>query len=168
MNDHGSSLLSPHSADMTKERFEQILRGASDISRQFAMSFVTNHLPVDYRYVVSLNQSYDENPLKADEMHYSNDPPSVGDLDCPLTSIDVAQLLCRNGALPEWIDISAYKASERFTVFSLICCGRFTANADLLYYADSDFSPFGIKSPAMPPHWTYAQGRFDLNSTRSH
>ena len=153
---------------MTRARFEQALRGASDASRQFALSVVTNDLPTDYRYVAYLNQSFDENPLEADETVYPEDPLLVGDLDTPLSSVEIVQLLCRGDAVPEWIDISAYRVTHRFTVFSLHSCGRFTPNAERLYYADSDLSPFGIKSPVLPPRWTEAQGRFDLNTTRSH
>jgi hypothetical protein len=153
---------------MTRERFEQALRRASDASRQFALSVVTNDLPTDYRYVAYLNHSFDENPLEADETVYPEDPLRVGDLDSPLSSVEIVQLLCRADAVPEWIDIAAYRATHRFTVFSLHSCGRFTPNAERLYYADSDLSPFGIKSPVLPPRWTEAQGRFDLNTTRSH
>jgi len=153
---------------MTRARFEQALRGASNASRRFALSVVTYDLPTDYRYVAYLNQSFDGNPLEADETVYPDDPFRVGDLDSPLSSVEIVQLLCRDDAVPEWIDISAYRVTDRFTVFSLHCCGRFTPNADRLYYADNDLSPFGIKSPVLPPRWTEAQGRFDLNTTRSH
>ena len=153
---------------MTRARFEQALRGASDASRQFALSVVTNDLPTDYRYVAFLNQSFDGNPLEADETVYPDDPLRVGDLDSPLSSVEIVQSLCRGDAVPEWIDISAYRVTDRFTVFSLHCCGRFTPNAERLYYADSDLSPFSIKSPTLPRSRTEAEGRFDLNATRSH
>ncbi len=152
---------------MTRVRFEQALRGASEASRQFALSVVTNDLPMDYRYVAFMNQSFDESPLGADETVYPDDPLRVGDLDLPLSSAEIVQLLCRDDAVPEWIDISAYRVIDRSTVFSLVCCGRFTPNAERLYYADSDLSPFGIKSPVLPNRWTKEQGRFDLNTTRS-
>lgn len=132
------------------------------------MSVVTNDLPTDYRYVAYLNQSFDENPLEANETVYPDDPFRVGDLDSPLSSGEIVQLLCRGDAVPEWIDITASRVTDRTTVFSLHCCGRFTPNAERLYYADSDFSPFGIKSPVLPTRWTETQGRFDLNTTRSH
>ena len=132
------------------------------------MSVVTNDLPTVYRYVAYLNQSFDGGLLEADETVYPDDPFRVGDLDSPLSSVEIVQSLCRGDAVPEWIDISAYRVTDRFTVFSLHCCGRFTPNVERLYYADSDLSPFGIKSPVLPPRWTEAQGRFDLNTTRSH
>jgi hypothetical protein len=153
---------------MTRARFEQALRGASEASRQCALSIVTNELPTDYRYVAYLNQSFDENPLEADETIYPDDPSVAGDLDSPLCAEEIVQLLWRENAIPEWIDISAYRATDRFTVFSLHCCGRFTPNIERLYYAGSDLCPFGIKSPVLPPRWIEAQGRFELNTTRSH
>ena len=153
---------------MTRARFEQALRRASEASRQFASSLVTNELPTEYRYVAYLNQSFDENPLEADETVYPDDPLRVGDLDSPLSGVEIVQLLCRDDAVPEWIDISACRVTDHSTVFSLLCCGRFTPTAERLYYADSDLSPFGIKSPVLPTRWTEARGRFDLNTTRSH
>ncbi|MDZ4403745.1 hypothetical protein [Prosthecobacter sp.] len=153
---------------MTRAKFEQALRGASEASRQFALTVVTNDLPTDYRYVVYLNQSFDESPLEADVTVYPDDPLGVGDLGSPLSTVEVVQLLCRDDAVPEWVDISAYRVTDRFTVFSLHCCGRFTSNIERLYYGDSDLCPFGIKSPVFPPRWKEAQGRFDLNTTRSH
>ncbi|HBJ86960.1 MAG TPA: hypothetical protein DDZ88_24500 [Verrucomicrobiales bacterium] len=128
---------------------------------------VTNDLPTDYRYVVYLNQSFDESPLEADETIYPDDPFGVGDLSSPLSSVEIVQLLCRDDAVPEWIDISAYRVTDCFTVFSLHCCGRFTSNIKRLYYGDSDLCPFGIKSPVFPPRWKEEQGRFDLNTTSS-
>jgi len=162
------SVRPTNSAHMTRARFEQALRGASDASRKFALSLVTNDLPTDCRYVAYLNQSCDEKPLEANETVYPEDPLRVGAVDSPLSTVEIVQLLCRDDAVPEWIDISAYRVTDRFTVFSLHCCGRFTPNSERLYYADSDLSPFGIKSPVLPPRWTDAQGRFDLNTTRSH
>lgn len=132
------------------------------------MSIVTNDLPTNYRYVAYLNQSFDENPAEADETVYPDDPSGVGDLGSPLSAAEIVQLLYRDDAVPEWIDISAYRVTDCFTVFSLHCCGRFTPNIERLYYSDSDLCPFSIKSPVLPPKWTEAQGRFDLNTTRSH
>ena len=153
---------------MTRARFEQALRRESDASRRFALLVVTNDLPTAYRYVAFLNQSFDESPLEADETVYPDDPLRVGDPGSALSTVEIIQLLCRDDTVPEWIDISAYRVSGPFTVLSLHCCGRFTPNSERLYYSDSDLSPFGIKSPVLPPRWTEAQGRFDLNTTRSH
>jgi hypothetical protein len=52
--------------------------------------------------------------------------------------------------VPEWIDISVWEADEHATYFELMCCGRFTAQSERLYYNWTDVPPFGIKGPAYP------------------
>ena len=48
--------------------------------------------------------------------------------------------------------ISVGAVDYDFTYIYLRCCGRFTANDERLYYKQFDRGPFGIKSPAIPPH----------------
>lgn len=153
---------------MTKEKFGLTLLAASAASRRLATQFVVNDLPEACRYLVFLNQSYDGNPLEPGETVYPADLPQVGNLDAPLSVAEVVELLWRNGVIPEWIDISPARVRGSITVFSLICCGRFTSNEKLLYYPGSEFSPFGIKSPPLLPQWTEGNERFDLNLTRIH
>lgn len=150
---------------MTKEKFEQALLAASAASRQLATQFVVNDLPEDCRYLVFLNQSYDGNPLEPGETVYPEDPPQAGNLDAPLSVAEIVGLLWRDGAIPEWIDISPVRVGDSITVFSLTCCGRFTSEERLLYYSGSEFSPFGIKSPALVRGWSEGSERFDLNLT---
>jgi hypothetical protein len=53
--------------------------------------------------------------------------------------------------VPAWIDIRAWDADEHTTSFELECCGRFTADQQLLYYSWHDVPPFGVKGPVFPP-----------------
>ena len=153
---------------MTRARFEHALKGASDASKQFAMRLVTNHLPDARAYILELNNSFDENPLAEDEIVYPEDQTTIGDISTPLSFEEVIAVLWRDGAIPEWIDIAPIRASGSQTIFQLICCGRFTANPERLYYRDSEWSPFGVKSPTLPPRWTQNDEPFDLNLTRNH
>ena len=68
-------------------------------------------------------------------------------------------------AVPEWVDIPVIHATDRNTILSLVCCGRFTKDESLLYYREGGVSPFGIKSPPFPPRWDENSGKYDLNST---
>ena len=150
---------------MDKAFFTNRLQEVSVIDRDFAARFVSNYLPDSCRYLVRLNQSCDGN-LKPDEHVFPDDTIRYGDCVGPLTSDEVANLLCRDKLVPEWIDISVKRADSEHTYFELLCCGRFTADDSLLYYRDGH-APFGIKSPAFPPHWSEEQGRFDLDSRRA-
>ncbi len=52
----------------------------------------------------------------------------------------------------------------------MLCCGRFTANEQLLYYEDGEGErmPFHVKSPPLPPSYDPESGeRFSLNWLRS-
>ena len=128
---------------------------------------VTDDLPAEYRFVVSLNQSCD-NTLSEGEFVYPDDPLRVGNLTDSLTLDQVVDLLWRDDRIPEWIDMSACRTTPNFTLFSLICCGRFTDRSDLLYYSDAAHCPFGIKSPNLPFDLGDPPMKFALNSTRLH
>jgi hypothetical protein len=114
------------------------------------------------RYLVRLNQSCDDN-LKPGEhvFPYDTDPAA------PLTTDEVVDLLCRESRVPEWIDISVERADSEHTYLLLLCCGRFTDDDALLYYRDTEFAPFGCKSPSFPPRWSEEKGRIDLHSRRA-
>jgi len=145
---------------MENAKFSERLQMITAINRDFAARFVSNELPPSSRYLVRLNQSCEENPLKQGERVFlaEVDPPA------PLTLEQVVDLLCRGNHVPEWIDISVENVDSEHTYFQLLCCGRFAADDALLYYRDSDLAPFGCKSPSFPPRWTEEHGRFDLNA----
>lgn len=68
----------------------------------------------------------------------------------------------RQGA--EWIDVAVEDVGGGLTVVSLLCCGRFTSQEDLLYHRDGGRPPFSVKSPALPPGWegVESSGKFRL------
>lgn len=117
----------------------------------FARSMLLDKLPECFTYRVFPNQSCDDH-LEPDEFVFPND--SLDDLHdyIEMGRNDCIRYLYRNGRVPEWIDISVGAVDDRFTYIYLRCCGRFTANDERLYYNRCDRGPFGIKSPAIPPH----------------
>lgn len=147
---------------MNKEAFSDLLKRISEADLKFASTFVSNPLPESFRYFVHLNQSFDNNPLTPDERVFPDDSVKFGERIGPVPASHVADLLWRDGLLPEWVDISVERADAEHTYFQLLCCGRFTADESRLYYADRGQGPFGIKSPQLPMGWSADQGRFNL------
>jgi hypothetical protein len=97
-----------------------------------------------------LNCSYDQNPLIDGEIVFPDDVQKHGKRVGPLTADAVVSLLWRNHMVPEWIDISVWEADQHVTYFELMCCGRFTAESQRLYYRWTDVPPFGVKGPVYP------------------
>lgn len=151
---------------MDKDTFTEHLNRATSEAREAATHCVTNFLPEDCRYIVSLNQSYDGNPLADGETIFPQDTSIHGERTTPLIADDVVELLWRKEGVPEWIDISVKRVTESQTHFELLCCGRFTNRDNLLYYSQSPRPPFGVKSPNLPWDWSEDQGRFDLHTRK--
>ena len=57
-------------------------------------------------------------------------------------------LLWRDQMILQWIDI--WDADGHLTYFELMCCGRFSAESQQLYYRWTDIPPFGVKGPTYP------------------
>jgi hypothetical protein len=144
---------------MDREVFLDHLLRASARSRELATQFILDSLPSKYEFWVLLNCSYDRNPLMVDELVFSDDVQKHGKRVGPLMADDVVSLLWRDRMVPEWIDISVWETDENATYFELMCCGRFTANAQRLYYRWTDVPPFGIKGPVYPTRIAMAATR---------
>ena len=142
--------------------FSERLSHVSALACEFATCYVEDHLPPNsFLYFVLLNQSCDD-ALRLGEHIFPDDVRQHGERVGPLEADAVANLLCRQGRVPEWIDISVHWADAAHTYFELLCCGRFTSDEGLLYYRSTEHAPFGCKSPSYPPGWSEAQGRFRL------
>lgn len=135
---------------MDRDVFLDHLLRASEHCREFTTRFVLDPLPCTYAFWVFLNCSYDGNPLKSGEVIFPDDVQKYGKRTGPLDAADVISLLWRDRMVPEWIDISIWETDEQATYFDLRCCGRFTSQAQLLYYNWTDVPPFGVKGPAYP------------------
>ena len=79
---------------MQKETFSEHLVVATRHSFKCARGMVRNQLPEAFQYIVRLNQSYDENPLKAGERIYPDDVLEHGSQVSPLSAEQVVELLC--------------------------------------------------------------------------
>lgn len=131
---------------MTKFEFQNLLSHSSNVALDFARTYVTNNFPNDFRYSVRLNASTDDINIKQFDI-YPTDNDKIVDF---ITADTVINLLNRNGKVPVWIDISVEYVHKKFTVFLLLCAGRYSADENEFYYLKSGTGPFGIKSPTLP------------------
>lgn len=133
----------------------------------FARTLVWDELPEAKTYRVFPNQSHDAR-LKPDEVVYPEDTLREG-VYLAMSRDAALRFLYRNGRVPEWIDVSVGAADREFTYVNLLCCGRFTANDERLYYRSRGQGPFGIKSPNFPPGFVGDRGdKFWLRESPPH
>ncbi|WP_237229255.1 hypothetical protein [Rubinisphaera sp. JC750] len=150
---------------MDKAEFAKLFQKASAACVEFAREHVTDLLPDATRYELFPNCSYDENPLREDERVFPDDRLADDEFH-EMDATQVVDFLWRDGMVPEWIDLSVVSADEQHTVAELRCCGRFTANSELLYYRQRNMGPFGIKSPDLPVGYFGNPQRFSLSDVR--
>lgn len=131
---------------MTNEAFFELLITASQLAYDFAKDFVTDELPANFKYSVSLNQSFDDRSSTLFDFFPDDDDKSLEFID----AAEVVEVLFRNNKVPVWIDISVESTFNQHTVFRLLCAGRYSSDEQALYYAKNGTGPFGIKSPALP------------------
>jgi hypothetical protein len=149
---------------MDSNTFQQRLVQASEKAISWAREHVSNHLPSSYLYLLFPNQSYDGNPLEADEEIFPNESLPERKYLGPLKYEQARAFLWRAGKVPEWIDVSVQACDDQFSYLQLLCCGRFTATDELLYHRAEGYQPFHVVSPNIPPQWETVElnGKFDL------
>lgn len=131
---------------MTNEAFFELLMTSSKLAYDFAKNFVADELPVNFKYSVNLNESFDDRNSTLFGSFPDDNDKSVELIDAE----EVVELLCRNNKIPVWIDISVEGIFNQQTVFRLLCAGRYSSAEQELYYVKNGTGPFGIKSPALP------------------
>lgn len=152
---------------MDKFVFAEQLRRAAERTRDFTRTLIIEPLPDAIRFDVRLNQSYDGNPLHLDERVYPDDPERIPEHRRSRLSEDqVVELLWREGAVPEWINLTIEQEDDEYTLIEVECCGRFTTNEQLLYYDDREgrHTPFHVLGPSIPPSYApESKERYSLN-----
>ena len=149
---------------MEKVLFQSHLIKASTNAIDWARQHVTNTLPSAYRYLLYPNQSYDRNPLQGDEEVFPGDSLPAGKFLGPLNVEQTVDYLWRNLKVPEWINVTVKASDTDYSYLELKCCGRFTAQIEMLYHEAEGFQPFHVLSPSVPPKWESleASGKFDI------
>lgn len=136
---------------MDRELFASRFRSATEHARVFGQRFVIEELPERPCFHVVLNASYDGNPLHADEHVFPEDGSVENQLAIGRCSEhEVIELLWRDGLVPEWIDVSVVGRLVDATLIEVLCCGRFTANDELLYHVQGGMPPFHVLGPTLP------------------
>ena len=149
---------------MDRITFETRLRAAAGRAVEIAREYVRQAVPDAYVFRVFPNQSHDRDP-RGDEVTYPADSLAEGVCHGPWSVAEVVEFLWRSGKVPEWIDAWVDAQDGGCSVIPLLCCGRFTAQDELLYHrGPGRIPPFSVQSPRLPPGWTSieASGRFDL------
>jgi hypothetical protein len=148
-----------------RSTFETRLRTAAQQALEFGRQHVHQLLPDDVAFFVCPNQSYDGNPRVGDEAVFPEESLREGQHHGPWSAQEVVAFLWRDGKVPEWINVAVEAEDGKRSLIGLRCCGRFTAQEDLLYHRyPGGVPPFSIKSPVLPPGWENieASGKFDL------
>src|SRR5262245_8479314 len=122
---------------MERSVFAEQLCEALARAQRFAQTQLIERLPEAVRLAISLNCSYDGNPLQPDEQVVPADAETHPMATrARLTPAEAVSLLWRDGAVPEWIDVAVIHEDGEITLMQLLCCGRFTRNESYLYYQD--------------------------------
>ncbi len=150
---------------MDKPLFADHFRRAHEAALSFAREMVVQHLPEARLFLIYPNQSYDGHPLVSDEEVYPEETLPEDEHLAPLTESETIDWLWRNGKVPEWIDVSVQRCDKKVSFIQLLCCGRYTANDELLYHQQAGRPPFHVTSPPLPPRWKSVEenGRFNLH-----
>jgi hypothetical protein len=147
---------------MEREVFAARFREAAVAARDFARQFIEEDLPNRMLFRTRLNSSYDGNPLHQNERVYPED--SHLDRAEALRERDedvVVSALWRNGLVPEWINVQVCGRREDATLIEVLSCGRFTADARLLYHKPEGRPPLHVLGPALPVDYQAGQ-RFSI------
>lgn len=150
---------------MDRSTFEARLYTAAQQTVEFARQHVRQPLPDETAFLVYPNQSCDDSPRVGDEAVFPGESLPEGQYHGPWSAEQVVGYLWRGGKVPEWIDAAVQAEDGGRTFVRLRCCGRFTAQEELLYHRyPNGVPPFSIKSPDLPPAWENVEvsGKFDL------
>ncbi|MDQ3132047.1 MAG: hypothetical protein M3Q99_14965 [Acidobacteriota bacterium] len=149
---------------MEKDKFRSNFNLAIQTLVPFARSYLIDSLPLELRYLMFFNQSFDGNELVGDENLFPEDSLPKNRVQEFENQEQVINCLWRNGKIPEWINLFIHSYDENFTFISLICCGRFTADDKLLYHEKEGCQPFHILGPNLPIGFENLEtsGKFNL------
>jgi hypothetical protein len=138
---------------MQREEFHSLLLSATEKAKIFALNYIENTLPDDNVYRIYLSVSEDDPGIEGFDVY----PDDNGKVIKIADANTVVATIVRKEKIPVWIDISVFEVFKGKTVLSLFCAGRYCDNREEWYYRETDFSPFGIKSPVLPIDYTYGR-----------
>ena len=134
---------------MLRKKFAEHLELVSERILKYTKTLVTNELPSNFKYIVSIYSNWAVN-LEEDEFLYPENE-DLNQTTQPIFANEVIDLLWIEGKVPEWIDFYVYDIIKNNTVFYLDCCPRFSENRKHLYHIQEGNPPFHGTSPPLPP-----------------
>ena len=154
---------------MTRTEFQELFVKATTDVITFTREYVWNLIPDRVQYRVHPNMSYDKTPDGRILTDYPEDSKIVDGYRIFSEPGEVVDYLWREARVPQWIDVRIQEVTDEFTTIELMCCGRYTADEQLMYYSHWGMGPFGVKGPALPPGWKPDQPneKFDLHWLRN-
>ncbi|MEZ9833013.1 hypothetical protein AB4341_05725, partial [Vibrio breoganii] len=129
-------------------------------ARDLTKEYVHEIMPDKMKYLVLLKCSYDGNPLKDGEVVFDEDDKNLRTEYEDIN--DVADFLWRDGFIPEWIDVSAYKQDENFSYIKLACCGRYSKQKEHIYHKFLSNPPFKVNGVALPKEYIESECRGEV------
>ena len=135
---------------MDRDEFAARFAASAAAAREVALPMVIEPLPAPLLFRVRLNQSYDGNAPAPGEVRYPQD--SSVERAVALHRCDAETALAelwRDGHVPQWINVAVVGETGDATVVELVCCGRFTADDDMLYHAPTGPPPFNVGGPTL-------------------
>jgi hypothetical protein len=148
---------------MTRDRFRDLFIEATERVMKFTRTYVIQEVPETPRYRVCCNQSYDIAHDGTSLTAFPQDSLPGKQFHGPMTGVAAIDFLWRDGRVPQWIDVSVVAVEGDITFIELLCCGRYVAEEERMYYSPA-MGPFGLKSPVLPPNWDNKKPeKFDLH-----
>ena len=127
-------------------------------------------LPTVWMYSISLPARARSTDLGWDEQHFHAFDHFSGITSHPHEESWMLGVLCQDGYVPRWIDLSILTITEIHTVFCATIADvvtRYEAGGNP-HYTERALKPWGVKSPPLPPHWKNVEesGRFSIFRTQ--
>jgi hypothetical protein len=150
----------------SKKRFEDARRQCVALTTTLAIE----ELPSIWMYSISLPARAKSIDLDWDEKHFHAFDHFAGITTHPHEESWMLGVLCQDGYVPRWIDLSILTITEDHTIFCATISDVVTRYEDggNPHYTERALKPWGVKSPPLPPDWKSPEesGRFSIFRTQ--
>jgi hypothetical protein len=146
---------------MNQEQFKILLEEATKFLIKFTQEYCFNHFPNYFRFKVTPNTRTPDKHLDATEITVLEGLNRVeGKI---LTADQVVELLCIEGKVPVYINLSVYEATDKHTIIDLYTSRRLRKPEEVENRTDK-YPPFHPVVPVPPDHLKIEKdGKYDIN-----
>jgi hypothetical protein len=149
-----------------KTQFEEARRQCVMLTESLAIEA----LPSIWMYSISLPASVRSVDLGWDERHFHAFDHFAGITSHPHEESWMLGVLCQDGYVPRWIDLSILTITEIHTLFCATISDVVTRYEEdgNPHYTERALMPWGVKSPPLPAGWKSIEesGRFSIFRTQ--